>query len=336
MKLDFKTRLLDMLPCMKRENKVEETRNQELPDAAVPYHKMSLQEMCTTLNTSLSQGLDEKQAADLLAKNGPNKIKQVKPNLVKKWIGFFLGGFGKLFLIAAIACIICWKPLGSLQASGSDPVNLALGVLLLIVIVIQAGFNAFQDWSSTKVMNSIKNMMPSSAYVYRNGREIQIQVEELVVGDVVKLTYGNKVPADVRIIDSKDLKFDKSMLTGESEAIEGVVECTDEKYVESKNIGFMTTLITNGQGKGIVVATGDQTIMGKIAGFTNQAKTKQTNLQREIHRFINIIVAGALISAAVVIIAWAAWLRIKFPNYINYIALIVNVISVVIGFIPDG
>jgi len=102
-------------------------------------------------------------------------------------------------------------------------------------------------------MKSIKNMMPTQAVVIRNGVEKKIQVEELVVGDLVVLSYGTKVPADIRITETRDLKFDKSMLTGESEAIEGTVECTDERYVESKNIAYMTTLITNGQGKGIVI-----------------------------------------------------------------------------------
>ena len=96
-------------------------------------------------------------------------------------------------------------------------------------------------------------MMPSAASVIRDGREEKIPTEELVVGDLVILSYGNKVPADCRIIETKDLKFDKSMLTGESEAIEGTVECTDEKYVESKNIAYMTTLVTQGKGKGLVV-----------------------------------------------------------------------------------
>jgi sodium/potassium-transporting ATPase subunit alpha len=152
------------------------------------------------------------------------------------------------------------------------------------VILLQAAFSAFQDWSSGKVMKSIKNMMPSAATVIRDGTEFKIPIEEVVVGDLVLLEYGHKVPADVRIIESHDLKFDKSMLTGESEAIEGTIECTDECYVESKNIAFMTTLITNGQGKGIVVATGDQTMMGKIAGLTSSSAEKQTSLQKEISR----------------------------------------------------
>ena len=112
-------------------------------------------------------------------------------------------------------------------------------------------------------MNSIKNMMPSATSVIRGGKEVKLPAEELVVGDLVILSYGTKVPADIRITECSELKFDKSMLTGESEAIEGTIECTDNRYVESKNIAYMTTLITNGKGKGIVVATGDKTMIVK-------------------------------------------------------------------------
>jgi sodium/potassium-transporting ATPase subunit alpha len=83
--------------------------------------------------------------------------------------------------------------------------------MLILVIFIQAGFTAFQDWSSSKVMNSIRNMMPTETHVIRNGMEKKIHVEELVIGDLVVLTYGGKVPADLRLVETHDLKFDKSM-----------------------------------------------------------------------------------------------------------------------------
>ena len=185
-------------------------------------------------------------------------------------------------------------------------------------------------------MKSIKNMMPSSATVIRNGTEQKIPVEEVVIGDLVLLSYGNKVPADVRIIESHDLKFDKSMLTGESEAIEGTIECTDERYVESKNIAFMTTLITNGQGKGIVVAVGGETMMGKIAGLTYTSNQKETSLQKELKRFVAIIATAAVITAFSVVLTWYFWLHKKYPNYINIPSLMVNTISVMIAFIPEG
>lgn len=161
-------------------------------------------------------------------------------------------------------------------------------------------------------------------------------MDDIVQGDIVKLNYGNKVPADCRIIETKDIKFDKSMLTGESEQIEGTVECTDEKYLESKNMAYMTTLITQGSGKGLVVATGDRTVMGKIAGLTGKTVQKKTSLQKEIQRFVNMICVGAVIAVIIVIVTWAAWLRTAYPTYIGYVSLIINIISIVIGLVPDG
>ena len=125
-------------------------------------------------------------------------------------------------------------------------------------------------------------------------------------------------------------------MTGESDAIDGTVECTDERYVESKNIAYMTTLITNGQGKGIVIETGDKTMMGSIAGLTSETTQKETTLQLELKRFIKIVVIASLIMGTACVIAWAAWLRTSYPDYIDVSSMLVNVISVMIAFIPEG
>ena len=114
------------------------------------------------------------------------------------------------------------------------------------------------------------------------------------------------------------------MLTGESEAVEGTVECTDERYIESKNISFMATLITNGQGKGIVVKTGEHTVMGKIAKLTSKTQLKKTSLQKEITRFVILIVAISVTNVVVLLIIWAAWLRIKYPTYIDTPTMVNN------------
>ncbi len=179
-------------------------------------------------------------------------------------------------------------------------------------------------------------MMPSQATVIRNGVEYKLPAEELVVGDLVTLSYGQKVPADVRVVETHDLKFDRSLLTGESDAVEGSVYCTDENYLETQNIAFMTTLITNGQGKGVVVATGDQTMMGKIAGLTGQTNDQETSLHKELKRFIFIIGTAATIAAIVVVLSWYFWLHVKYPNYIDLSNIMVNTISVMIAFIPES
>ena len=145
-----------------------------------------------------------------------------------------------------------------------------------------------------------------------------------------------KVPADVRLIESHDLKFDRSLLTGESEAVEGVVECTDQVYVESKNMAFMSTLITNGQGRGVVVCTGKETMIGRIACLTNQTSQKEISLQKEIRRFVVFISVLAITTVVILLIIWAAHIRLHYPSYIDVPTMMVNCIGVMVAFIPTG
>jgi sodium/potassium-transporting ATPase subunit alpha len=176
------------------------------------FHKLTFSELCQRLSTSVTDGLDDAKAKSFLITYGKNKITQKRKNPVLKVIGYFFTGFCPLIFIAAIVCILAWQPIGSVGGNQPQVINLALGILLLIVIFIQAGFTAFQDWSSSKVMNSIKNMMPTETIVIRDGMEKKIHVEELVIGDLVLLIYGSKVPADIRLVETHDLKFDKSMV----------------------------------------------------------------------------------------------------------------------------
>jgi sodium/potassium-transporting ATPase subunit alpha len=185
-------------------------------------------------------------------------------------------------------------------------------------------------------MRSIKSLIPSQATVIRAGVEHTIPAEDVVIGDVVLLSYGNKVPADVRIIESHDLKFDKSLLTGESESVDGCVECTDENYLESKNIAFMTTLITNGQGKGVVICTGQSTMIGKIASLTNHTNQKESSLQTEIRRFVIFISMLAITTVVILLIFWGAYIRKHYASYIDVPTMMVNCIAVMVAFIPTG
>lgn len=126
---------------------------------------------------------------------------------------YCFGGFGALLLGGGILCIVSWKPLGEPQPA---PANLALGVVLLLVFWIQAGFNAWQDWSSSRVMDSINTMLPDFCLVLRGGEQTEISATDLVPGDIVYVKMGNKIPADLRLVEvSADLKFDRSILTGQ-------------------------------------------------------------------------------------------------------------------------
>ena len=125
--------------------------------------------------------------------------------------GYFFKGFGAILLVGCILVFVSWKPLGQPPAIA----NLALAIVLLAVFFIQAAFNAWQDWSSSRVMASITAMLPESCLVLRDGSQTMVPAPEIVPGDVVYIKAGNKLPADIRFLEaSNDASLDRSILTG--------------------------------------------------------------------------------------------------------------------------
>ncbi|KXN71426.1 hypothetical protein CONCODRAFT_148866, partial [Conidiobolus coronatus NRRL 28638] len=299
----------------------------------VDYHQLTVDEIKTRFNTDLVQGLTESYTVAILEKSGKNVISPPPSNRFSKFIEYTFGGFGVLLWISAIISFLAYQPLGG---NNADPTNIGLGVLLLIVILIQIGFNAYQDYCSSKIMDSIKDMLPASATVIRDGVSKVIPASDLVVGDLVQIKYGNKIPADLRITQSSDLKLDKSILSGESEAVKCTIETSSDNYLESKNIALMGTLATNGSGMGVVVQTGDQTVMGTLTKLSSQTKVSKTLLQKEIDRFVFIIASISISSSALVLLIWGVWLKVSYPTFLSLSGILVNVIAVLVAFTPAG
>lgn len=236
--------------------------------------------------------------------------------------GYLFGGFGSVLLIGGILVTITYEPLGEPNPAQA---NLALAIVLYAVFVIQALFNAWQDWSSSRTMASISGMLPDDCFVLRDGNRVELAAVDLVPGDILYIKSGNKLPADVRFVEiSSDAKFDRSILTGESQPIPGSIENTDLNYLETHNIGMQGTHCISGSAIGVTVSTGDKTVFGKIAKLTNTPKTGMTTLQKEILRFIIIICSIMVFFNIVVIICWAAWLRHAHPDWITTAGLIVG------------
>lgn len=321
------------------ENEIEGNGNLDYAASkftGVSYHTDPSEDLAAKLHSDLKHGLSRSEYDAKLKAHGLNK--QLKPpkRLLKKLFTYFFGGFGALLLCGGILCIICWKPLGE-----PDPAiaNLILGIILLAIFVLQALFNFFQDYSSSRVMDSIHNMIPSKCLVVRSGKLETVDSEVLVPGDIVKFTVGDKVPADLRIIDvSGDLSFDRSILTGESKAIAATNQ-QDEKganYLESTCIGMQGTFVVSGSGMGLVVATGDNTIFGSIAKLTSHPKKGLTPMQWEILRFVILTTLIILALVVLVIILWCVWLRKDHPDWISVLNLIVDIVSIAVAFIPEG
>lgn len=186
-------------------------------------------------------------------------------------------------------------------------------------------------------MSSIMDMIPADCMVIRDGQLVKVPASTLVVGDRVSLSLGNKVPADLRLVQaSNDTRFDRAVLTGESEAIEGAIHYTDENFLESKNVAFMGTHVVQGSCVGVVVLKGNDTLMGRINRLTTGRKEKVTIIQQEISRFVRIIVCLTIFLATFILSYWAGFLNVKYHEFMPVNVLLVTLMGCVVAFIPEG
>ncbi|PHH68502.1 hypothetical protein CDD83_6071 [Cordyceps sp. RAO-2017] len=301
--------------------------------ANLNLHELGADQLCQQLNVAPGSGLSESAAANRLRRDGANTLPRAKTNYGRKVFGYVFGGFCSVLWVGVIIFFLCWRPLSNPPSA----TNLALAILILIVIALQAGFSAFQDWSTQRTMRSITDLLPSEALAVREGRPRRLPASQLVSGDVVQLRAGDKVPADLRLLShSGDIRFDRAVLTGESDEVEGAVDATDANFLESRNVALMGTLVVNGSGVGVVVLTGPRSVMGRIARATATAGERPTLIQREIWRFVRIIVALTVVLALLILLTWALWLRRDHPGYMDVVAMLNNVMGCVVAFIPEG
>jgi sodium/potassium-transporting ATPase subunit alpha len=300
----------------------------------VDEHFVPIEVLLNRLSVTATQGLSTVAANQFLQEQGHNVLPSKKPKYFKKLFNYVFGGFCSILWVGVIIFFICWRPLGDPNPAAY---NLGLAILVLLVILLQACFSAFQDWSTAKTMNAILDMLPSDAEVLRDGSFQTIRTSNIAAGDIVLIRTGNKVPADMRLLQaSDDLRFDRSAMTGESEEVGGTVDMTDDNFLETKNVGLMGTLCTNGSATGVVLFTGHRTVMGGIAMATSDVEEKPTSIQREITRFVRIICALTLLLALLILLAWACWLRKDHKSYMNVVAMLNNVMGCVVAFIPEG
>jgi sodium/potassium-transporting ATPase subunit alpha len=190
-------------------HKAEFSHHQEL--ASLDWHVIPIAEIYERLSTSVNQGLSGEQAARRLTEYGKNVPSPPPTHYFQTIFGYFFKGFGSVLLVGSILVFVSWKPLGQ----PPQVANEALAIVLLAVFFIQAAFNAWQDWSSSRVMASIITMLPDNCLLLRDGAQITVVASEIVPGDVLYIKAGNKLPADVRFVEiSSDAKFDRSILTG--------------------------------------------------------------------------------------------------------------------------
>ncbi|NXF86279.1 AT1A2 ATPase, partial [Eubucco bourcierii] len=207
--------------------------------------------------------------------------------------------------------------------------QLYLGVVLAAVVIVTGCFSYYQEAKSSKIMDSFKNMVPQQALVIREGEKIQINAEKVVVGDLVEVKGGDRVPADMRIISSHGCKVDNSSLTGESEPQTRSPEFTHENPLETRNICFFSTNCVEGTARGIVISTGDRTVMGRIASLASGLEVGRTPIAMEIEHFIR------LITGVAVFLGLSFFILSLILGY-TWLEAVIFLIGIIVANVPEG
>ncbi len=207
--------------------------------------------------------------------------------------------------------------------------DLWLALVLCFVVVFTGFFQYYQENKSGKIMDSFNKMLPQQAIVVREGNKMNIPAEQLVVGDIVHVEIGNKIPADIRVLSCSGLKVDNSSLTGESEPQSRSTECTHDNPLETKNLAFFSTFAVEGRAVGLVIRTGDNTAMGRIAKLTSTLSQTETHLAKELQHFVHIVTVAAFSFG---ILFFGISMGIGYSFIYSFVLLI----GVVVALVPES
>ena len=309
--------------------KVDEELDDLKKELELDVHSISREELCQRLGTNLETGLTEAQAKANLKRDGPNAL--TPPPTTPEWIKFcenLFGGFAMLLWLGAVLCFLAYSIQASTFEEPPDD-NLYLGIVLTAVVVITGIFSYYQESKSSKIMESFKNMVPQYALCLREGEKMNIKAEDLTVGDVVEVKFGDRIPADIRVVESRGFKVDNSSLTGEAEPQSRSPDFTHSNPLETKNLAFFSTNAVEGTAKGIVVNVGDQTVMGRIAGLASGLETGETPIAKEIAHFIHLITAVAVFLGVTFFI-------IAFILGYHWLDAVIFLIGIIVANVPEG
>lgn len=287
-------------------------------EEAIAWHAFDRAELLERLKAGVD-GLDDGEAALRLQQFGPNRVpERPPPSLLFLFLTQFRSPLIYILLIAA-------------------GISLAVGdatdaVFILIVVLVNAVVGTLQEWKAEQSAQALRTLLTTSATVLRSGRTEEISAEELVPGDVVLLESGRRIPADLRLLEARDLRVDESLLTGESVAVEkeaGEALPLEAPVADRRTMGFAGSTVTSGRATGIVVATADHTQMGQIATSIASVESAKPPLVLRMEQFartisIAVVGAGALLGA------------VAFARGMPIVEVFFFVVALVVAAIPEG
>lgn len=283
------------------------------------WYRMSKEEACRELETDLKSGLSRDQAVERLERYGPNELLHKQgATILQMFLEQFKDYMVVILIIASIVSMFLGETVDSL--------------VIIAIVIVNACLGVFQEYRAGKALEALKKMSAPNAKVIRDGELLTIPAVEVVPGDLVIMETGDYVPADVRIVESMNLKVEEAALTGESVPVEKYADEHLEGDVglgDQINCGFMSTLVTYGRGKGIVTATGMDTVIGRIAEMIQEEEEDDTPLQKKLNQLGKVLGTACLAICAIVFV-------MGLMRGEELLSMFMTAISLAVAAIPEG
>lgn len=289
------------------------------------YYSMDKDSVLNSVNTT-EYGLTSENAKQKLITNGANKLTGEKK---QSKLAKFFAQLKDVMLIILICAAVISIVIAIIEKSTSELVD---GIMILLIVVVNMLIGYFQSIKAENALKELTKLSQPYAKVIRDGKVASIKTAELVPGDIVLLEAGDVVPADIYLLESYSLKCDEASLTGESLAVEKTVGVLPEKTSlgDRKNMCYSSSVVVYGRGRGVVVATGNNAEIGKIANMLKGSTNEDTPLQKSLNKLGKIITVTVLIIAILMFVINIS----LYPD--NFLGAFMIAVALAVGAIPEG
>lgn len=244
-------------------------------DTSLPWHTLDVKELVSKFETDPENGLSTEECTQRVARFGTNELTEKPPRSLWRML---LDQFADFMILILLAAAVISGVIGDVQDT----------LVIIVIVVLNAVIGFVQEYRAERAMAALKQIAAASSLVLRGGERMDIAVSDIVPGDIVFLEAGNVVPADMRLVETVQLKIDESLLTGESTTVEKHVRsitAPELPLADRHNMAYKGTVATYGRGRGLVVASGITTELGKIATLLESGEDSKTPLQKRLAVF---------------------------------------------------
>ena len=308
------------------------------------FETLTNQEAVSYFETDVEKGLTSEEAKARLEKYGPNKLEE---KAKKSWIRIFFEQMANpmiYVLFGAVAITIGVSIYETVEAGYFDFLNIGDWpdiVIIMAVIILNSIIGTVQEIKAQTSLEALKQLSSPESTVIRDGRRFKVKSSELVVGDIVVLEEGDTIGADLRLVEAINLKCDESSLTGESVPVEKNSDMTFSERVaigDRVNMAYMSTPVSYGRGTGVVIGTGMNTEIGKIAQALDSEEEEETPLQKvlsKLSKFLGILTLAIVVLVLIIEIVWLC-VRNNAGNIDHWISAVLDAIALAVAAIPEG